>query len=723
MTLVTAAALLMTPVSAYAQFSDVSYSTTSYSDAILWMQENGVVEGYSDGTFGVDQCVNRAEFLVMLYNMLQVDVAGGNINFSDVSESDWFYEYVATGVARGSIDGSNPRFNPGDCVNRVEAIKIAVIEFNDGSVPESPNQLYISYGDVDPNAWYAETFEYVDGANAIGTAHTTWNSSVGEYNFDPAGPMNRDEVAELLYRLQAIEDYGGDGVYGYNDRPSMFNEDAYFFNQCTADFESTNLDTEDALPASTNLYLSADMSTQEKHNNLDDFIESWENTELFSFLEGEFDDEYPESLDYDNVMAEIFDADWEIDFSMDLDLEALFADNAEAYVVAKFEKADEMAEALGYLAYYEYGNDIDCIVPAEYDNTVYWNAGSDAYIARHNDVFILATSASYREDAIDRLLEGQDTFNISSKLTQAAVTEQIEFYIDFNDIFGPLIDEFGSEEPIIQQIAGIEEIYFELGLEDGQARMGSAISFDDESDPLYTAYTDYENTLIDYAPGEDVIFYMEQASSGYSYSDISSELGIYLDDFDTSLTESDIEALLNTPFALAINYVESSEMYAGGTILLTVNSENAAAIEKIDELMTAELEKDSTAVFETVGDLQKVTSSDPSEEGLEAYYGYLEDDVYVMAGFYDDFLSSVESPLSESSRYKASLISSYDSGVVFMDFEAIADLYDRYLQEDAYYYGEEEQTLEAVLNSLDVFMAGNKADEGIVWSYAVLQLK
>jgi hypothetical protein len=46
---------------AYAFFSDVSSGHVNY-DAIKYVQDNGIVSGYQDGTFKPDKTINRAEF-------------------------------------------------------------------------------------------------------------------------------------------------------------------------------------------------------------------------------------------------------------------------------------------------------------------------------------------------------------------------------------------------------------------------------------------------------------------------------------------------------------------------------------------------------------------------------------------------------------------------------------------------------------------------------------
>jgi hypothetical protein len=53
--------LMLTGQAAHAMtFSDVTAGTL-YSEEIGWLAENGVVQGYGDGSFGPDNCVRRAE--------------------------------------------------------------------------------------------------------------------------------------------------------------------------------------------------------------------------------------------------------------------------------------------------------------------------------------------------------------------------------------------------------------------------------------------------------------------------------------------------------------------------------------------------------------------------------------------------------------------------------------------------------------------------------------
>lgn len=112
-------------VSAY--FSDVP-TNTERSTYINWLQDQGVVQGYGDGSFGIEKEINRAEFLKMLYETtggIDVNNFPKTSPFADISRTDWYYSYVVQaymdGVVQGYQDGS---FKPGNNITLAEALKI-----------------------------------------------------------------------------------------------------------------------------------------------------------------------------------------------------------------------------------------------------------------------------------------------------------------------------------------------------------------------------------------------------------------------------------------------------------------------------------------------------------------------------------------------------------------------------------------------------------------------
>ena len=92
-------------------FPDVSTDHPNYT-AIEYFRDNGVIEGYTDGTFRPDQEANRAEALkiILLSSNVEVEEVFLGINvFPDVSGADWFYPYIKKAkemeIVKGYDDG------------------------------------------------------------------------------------------------------------------------------------------------------------------------------------------------------------------------------------------------------------------------------------------------------------------------------------------------------------------------------------------------------------------------------------------------------------------------------------------------------------------------------------------------------------------------------------------------------------------------------------------
>jgi hypothetical protein len=186
-----------------------------YGKAIEWMYEEGFANGYRDGSFRPDACVNRAEFLkmLMLASGTNVENYGNKSWFYDVDYNAWYAKYlnaaVAKGVVRGYPDGS---FRPQVCVNRAEAIKMASVEL-------FGNHLVMNAGyqrpyDVYASSWYAPFVDFALSSNTVGRNHMRADGNGSTY-FMPEKSMTRGEVAEMLYRMSVMHD---NGLKYYDDR-------------------------------------------------------------------------------------------------------------------------------------------------------------------------------------------------------------------------------------------------------------------------------------------------------------------------------------------------------------------------------------------------------------------------------------------------------------------------------------------------------------------------
>ena len=101
-------------------FSDV-YSSDYWYKAALWGNENGIVEGYKDGTFGPQIVCARKHAVTFLWRLAgKPEPKSKKCKFSDVNKSDYFYKPVIWAnenkILAGYDDGT---FRAGgDCLRR-----------------------------------------------------------------------------------------------------------------------------------------------------------------------------------------------------------------------------------------------------------------------------------------------------------------------------------------------------------------------------------------------------------------------------------------------------------------------------------------------------------------------------------------------------------------------------------------------------------------------------
>jgi hypothetical protein len=169
---------------AFASFPDVPENHVNY-DAIIYVQQQGMVSGYPDGTYKPSSTINRAEFVKILIEAVSQEFNPAECHqsqsFPDVKLSDWFNDYVCIGKDRGYIGGyPDGTFKPSNSINFVEASKIIAIAMD---LPLEP---------AEGTEWYRPFVVTLEGSNAIPTSINT---------FDHA--LTRGEMAEIMYRLKA----------------------------------------------------------------------------------------------------------------------------------------------------------------------------------------------------------------------------------------------------------------------------------------------------------------------------------------------------------------------------------------------------------------------------------------------------------------------------------------------------------------------------------------
>ncbi|MFF2483773.1 Ig-like domain-containing protein [Paenibacillus sp. NPDC058071] len=174
------------------QFSDIAghWAEASIKQAV----SKGIVTGYTDGTFRPNATVTRAEFAVMLMNVIKPQGDGAELNFFDTAGiGDWAKKAIAqavqAGILKGYEDGS---FRPNAEVTRAE---MAVMLANAlGQAIEAGAATGFADDKKIP-AWAKDSVAYVQQAGVV--------KGNGNNQFVPQGHTTRAEAVTVLLNMLA----------------------------------------------------------------------------------------------------------------------------------------------------------------------------------------------------------------------------------------------------------------------------------------------------------------------------------------------------------------------------------------------------------------------------------------------------------------------------------------------------------------------------------------
>lgn len=122
----------ITTKAAEEQFSDVPRDHIM-ADEIYQFVEKGIIHGYTDGTFGPDDSITRAQTAVMLARVLELDVPKSEEvtkYFTDVKTEEISAGEIAAVAEAGIMTGKDEKFNPHDYLNREQLASVLARGFN-----------------------------------------------------------------------------------------------------------------------------------------------------------------------------------------------------------------------------------------------------------------------------------------------------------------------------------------------------------------------------------------------------------------------------------------------------------------------------------------------------------------------------------------------------------------------------------------------------------------
>ena len=158
-------------------------------DYIKTLADKKIINGYSDGTFKPNGNITRAEFAKMIQLLFEIS-SDSKTYYSDVSDGDWFKEYIDALSGAGIINGFEGRFNPSENITRQDAAVICKRVSDYLKKPMSGEKTFADESDISD---YAKESVSLLGANGILQGDGS--------GFKPLLPITRAEAAALLCRL------------------------------------------------------------------------------------------------------------------------------------------------------------------------------------------------------------------------------------------------------------------------------------------------------------------------------------------------------------------------------------------------------------------------------------------------------------------------------------------------------------------------------------------
>ena len=127
--------------------------------------------------------------------------------FTDVKESDWFYEGVEYVAEKGWMQGPGGGvFQPNETTTRA---MVAQVLWNMAGKPVV--NAAIPFADVAEGAWYADSVRWAAEKGVV----TGWTDENGRQVFDPDGKVTREQFAAMLYRYAKTLGKGFTGLWSF----------------------------------------------------------------------------------------------------------------------------------------------------------------------------------------------------------------------------------------------------------------------------------------------------------------------------------------------------------------------------------------------------------------------------------------------------------------------------------------------------------------------------
>lgn len=179
-------------------FTDVK-ETDWYYNTLVSIVEKGIIDGYPDGTFKPQNNITKAEFTKVIIAALETEIVEGN-SFVDTNEH-WAKDIINTVVENQIIDrleyGDN--FNPDKNITRVEMAKMIVRALGlDEEAKKKQGEITSFLDDL--------AITNADKGYVIIAAENEVIKGYQDRTFKPDGEATRAEAAQMLVNMLKVMD-------------------------------------------------------------------------------------------------------------------------------------------------------------------------------------------------------------------------------------------------------------------------------------------------------------------------------------------------------------------------------------------------------------------------------------------------------------------------------------------------------------------------------------
>lgn len=145
-------------------FLDVS-SDDWFQEDVRFVWRMGWMEGMENGDFAPNQTLIRAQLMQILYNQAGCPEVAGQGDFSDVAEISWYFEAVQWGAQQGVTQGyEDGSFRPNEPISR-QQLAVMLYRFHQGAEGGSL-EGFADAGQV--ASWAEEAMEWAVGQGIVG---------------------------------------------------------------------------------------------------------------------------------------------------------------------------------------------------------------------------------------------------------------------------------------------------------------------------------------------------------------------------------------------------------------------------------------------------------------------------------------------------------------------------------------------------------------------------